>query len=58
MIPARSPEYLAGMVRGLRRLPTETEWVEFKGDNKNPDTIGRNISTLLGLKVPLRATFL
>ena len=46
MIPARSPEYLAGMVRELRRLPRETEWVEFKGDNKNPDTIGRNISAL------------
>ncbi len=46
MIPARTPEYLAGMVRELRRLPSETEWVEFKGNNKNPDTIGRNISAL------------
>ena len=40
MIPARTPEYLAGMVRELRRLPSETEWVEFKGNNENPDTIG------------------
>ena len=46
MIPARTPEYLAGMVRELRRLPSETEWVEFKGNNENPDTIGRNISAL------------
>ena len=46
MIPARSPEYLADMVRELRRLPSETEWVEFKGDNKTPETIGRNISAL------------
>ncbi len=46
MIPTRSPEYLSGMVRELRRLPSETEWVEFKGNNDNPDTIGRNISAL------------
>ena len=46
MIPARSPEYLAGMVRELCRLPSETEWVEFKGNNSNPETIGRNISAL------------
>lgn len=26
MIPARNPEYLTGMVRELRRLPSETEW--------------------------------
>ena len=46
MIPARSPEYLSGMVRELRRLPSETEWVEFKGNNDNPLTIGRNVSAL------------
>ena len=46
MIPARNPEYLAGMVRELRHLPSETEWVEFKRDNNNPDTIGKNISAL------------
>ena len=46
MIPARNPEYLAGMVRELCRLPSETEWVEFKGNNSNPETIGRNISAL------------
>ena len=46
MIPARNPEYLAGMVRELCRLPSETEWVEFKGNNNNPETIGRNISAL------------
>ncbi|MCY4410112.1 MAG: putative DNA binding domain-containing protein [Caldilineaceae bacterium] len=46
MIPARSPEYLAGMVRELLLLPSETEWVEFKGNNNNPETIGKNISAL------------
>ena len=46
MIPARNPEYLAGMVRELCRLPSETKWVEFKGNNSNPETIGRNISAL------------
>ena len=46
MIPTRSPEYLSGMVRELRRLPSETEWVEFKGNNDNPETIGRNVSAL------------
>ena len=46
MIPARSPEYLAGMVRELCLLPGETEWAEFKGNNDNPETIGRTISAL------------
>lgn len=46
MIPARTPEYLDGMVRELRRLPSETEWVEFKVNNEDPETIGRNISAL------------
>ncbi len=46
MIPARNPEYFAGLARALRLLPGETEWVEFKGNDSNPQTIGRNISAL------------
>ncbi len=34
------------MVRELCLLASETEWVEFKGNNDNPETIGRNISAL------------
>ena len=34
------------MVRELLRLPSENEWVEFKKDDDNPQTIGRNISAL------------
>lgn len=30
----------------LAKLPSETEWVEFKANNKDPDMIGKNISAL------------
>jgi predicted HTH transcriptional regulator len=46
MSPLRTAEYLAGLVNELRRLPGETEWVEFKVDNVDPVEIGRNISAL------------
>ena len=42
----REPEYLCGLVRRLCALPAESEWVEFKVDNTNPETIGKNISAL------------
>ncbi len=42
----REPEYLRDLVRELRALPTETEWVEFKVNNTNPEVIGKNISAL------------
>jgi ATP-dependent DNA helicase RecG len=42
----RSPEYLADLLRELRKLPRETEWVEFKHNNEDPETIGQNISAL------------
>ena len=35
----RSTEYLAGLVRELRKLPQETEWVEFKHNNANPQEL-------------------
>ena len=43
---SRSPEYLADILNDLRRLPKETEWVEFKHNNANPEEIGKNISAL------------
>ena len=42
----REPEYLRDLVRELRMLPAESEWVEFKVNNTNPEAIGKNISAL------------
>ena len=42
----REKEYLAGLVRELCKLPRETEWAEFKGNNWNPEEIGEYISAL------------
>lgn len=41
-----SDDYYRGLVERLRRLPTETEWVEFKVNNENPQMIGEYISAL------------
>ena len=42
----REPEYLRDLVRELCALPTETEWVEFKVGNTEPEGIGKRISAL------------
>ena len=42
----RSVEYLQSLVRELAKLPNETEWVEFKCNNKQPQMIGEYISAL------------
>jgi len=42
----RTLEYLNGLLRELTALPNETEWVEFKQNNKNPEQIGEYISAL------------
>ena len=42
----RNPEYLQSLVRELCRLSDETEWVEFKVGNEQPDAIGEYISAL------------
>jgi len=39
-------DYLAGLVRELCKLPTETEWVEFKRGNDDPQAMGEYISAL------------
>lgn len=42
----RDQEYLISLVNELRKLPAETEWVEFKRNNSKPDEIGEQISAL------------
>ena len=41
-----SPAYLLGLVSELRKLPKETEWVELKRNNDNPEEVGEYISAL------------
>ncbi|MCW5588340.1 MAG: putative DNA binding domain-containing protein [Legionellales bacterium] len=42
----RSNQYLMGIVKELRKLPNETEWIEFKENNEKPEEIGEYISAL------------
>lgn len=42
----RTQEYLVGVVGELCKLPTETEWVEFKENYNDPVEIGEYISAL------------
>ena len=46
MTAHHSSDYLTALVRELCNLPGETEWVEFKENNADPETIGKNISAL------------
>ena len=46
MVRNDSPGYLASLLHELRQLPKETEWVEFKCNNANPEEIGEYISAL------------
>ena len=46
MSSQRSNDYLGGLIRELCKLPTETEWVEFKENNFDPKDIGEYISAL------------
>jgi ATP-dependent DNA helicase RecG len=41
-----SLDHLVGLVRELAKLPRETDWVEFKRNNSNPEEIGEYISAL------------
>ncbi|MGI9658356.1 MAG: AlbA family DNA-binding domain-containing protein [Gaiellaceae bacterium] len=43
---AWSVNYLEGIVGELRKLPQETEWVEFKLNDAEPSKIGEYISAL------------
>jgi hypothetical protein len=42
----RDQEYIVGLVRELCRLPRETEWVEFKENNRDAQEIGEYVSAL------------
>lgn len=42
----RTEEYLRSLIRELMNLPDETEWVEFKCNNKELQMIGEYISAL------------
>jgi len=46
MTADRTGEYIVGLVHELRKLPTETEWVELKHNNDNPQEIGEYLSAL------------
>ncbi len=46
MHPNRKLNYLSSLVHELIALPTETEWVEFKANNDNPERLGEYISAL------------
>lgn len=41
-----TPHEFESLVRSLAALPDETEWVEFKHNNENPEEIGQYISAL------------
>jgi len=46
MLTNQSREYLSSLLRELCKLPKETEWVEFKHNNRDPQMIGETISAL------------
>ncbi len=46
MVAIRDREYLTGLVNELCKLSHETEWVEFKENNANPEMIGADIAAL------------
>ena len=42
----RNTECLVGLVRELRNLPRDTEWVESKVNNGDPQELGEYLSAL------------
>lgn len=46
MTPDYSTEYLIGLIQELRKQPSETEWLEFKHNNADPQEIGEYLSAL------------
>ncbi|WP_454288232.1 ATP-binding protein [Rhizobium arsenicireducens] len=43
---AEREDHLHGLISELRRLPSETSWVEFKHNNSDPQMIGQTIAAL------------
>jgi ATP-dependent DNA helicase RecG len=46
MTTDRSADYLSSLVRELCKQPAETEWLEFKHNNSDPQEIGEYLSAL------------
>ncbi len=46
MISVHTTDYYRSLANELRKLPTETEWVEFKRNNADPEEIGEYIAAL------------
>lgn len=46
MTTIRTVDYLISLVNELRKLPSETEWVEFKVNDAEPQEIGEYLSAL------------
>lgn len=46
MSPTRNVRFLEDLINELRKLPHETEWVEFKVNQKDPDEVGEYLSAL------------
>ncbi|WKT60569.1 ATP-binding protein [Microbulbifer thermotolerans] len=42
----RNTEYLISLFHELRKQPRETEWIEFKHNNGDPELIGEYLSAL------------
>ena len=42
----RDIEYLKSLVKEIIKLPNETEWIEFKHNNDEPQMIGEYISAI------------
>lgn len=45
-MPTRPSDYYRSLVIELSKLPAETEWVEFKVNNKDPERIAKYISAI------------
>lgn len=45
-MPTRPSDYYPKLVVELSKLPAETEWVEFKVNNKDPERIAKYISAM------------
>lgn len=56
MIERTQDEWRA-LVARLRALPRETEWVEFKENNKDPERIGKYVSGLANVACEAQQDF-
>jgi len=57
MIAIKDEKFLISLVDELRKLPKETEWVEFKQNRAEPDEIGEYISALSNSAALVGKTF-